>query len=119
MALCRLHNYCIDSRIRNETSSPGNEQQQDVIPRSLAADSLEIVGHGGIPLIRTRENQQRPEQLLDAGNHNDDTSFELQRSFSRHGLGRREILPRERLHDMVASGGFKRPTPKKWQSSSI
>jgi hypothetical protein len=27
----------------------------------------------------------------------------------------KDVLPREKLHDIVAKGGYKRPTPKKWQ----
>jgi hypothetical protein len=93
------------------------EEGEDEIPRSLASDTLEIVGHGGIPLVSTRENDIRPEQLLDGGDHNDDTSLQFRRQFARRGIGRNDVLPRDRLHNMIVTGGFRRPTPKKWQST--
>jgi hypothetical protein len=105
IALCRLHNFCINMRLAE------NFDEQEQIPCNLACDTLEIVAHGGIPLVRTRENDSRPEQLLDFGNHNDDTSLEYRRQFVRRGLGRNDVMPRERRHDMVIQGGFKRPTP--------
>jgi hypothetical protein len=51
---------------------------------------------------------------MDAGDHHEDTSDAYRRQFMRRGLGRGDVLPRDRLLGMVVSGGFKRPTPKKW-----
>jgi DDE superfamily endonuclease len=104
IALCRLHNYCIDQRLSE-------------VPTALAADTLEIVSNGGIPLIRTSENESRPEQLLDVGAHNDDTSAFCHRQFAKHGMGKNDEVPREYLHAKIVQGGYQRPPPKRWRSS--
>jgi hypothetical protein len=83
----------------------------------LAADALEILGNGGVPLVSTANNESRPEQLLDVGAHNDDTSEYLWRQFMRRGMGKIDVLPREYLHAKIVDGGYKRPTPKRWQCS--
>ena len=49
VCLCRLHNYCIN-RCMKETGV------EEPAPEALAADALEIMGAGGVPLER-REGQ--------------------------------------------------------------
>jgi hypothetical protein len=64
LCLCRLHNFCIASRISNNKK----------LLQPLPSDSLEIMAHGGVAL----EFGGAPAALLHGGEHNDDTSRELQ-----------------------------------------
>lgn len=110
--LCQLHNYCINERLA------GTEDIQT--PRPLATDNLEIITNGGIAFAEANrdgqsQRQELPEELLGAGHHNDDTSRQFRRMFERSNRNKDEVLPRDRLHSIVAAGEFKRPTPKKWK----
>jgi hypothetical protein len=102
--LCRLHNFCIDNR-------EGRQQQRLLVP--LTADSIEIVGHGGVSLDAETGG---PEELLHGGEHNDDTSALYRQNY------RRAVedghLPRERVMMMLEQQGFQRPTPKSWRSQT-
>jgi DDE superfamily endonuclease len=111
ICLCRLHNYCINERLAHDA------RQATVIdiPEALAADRLEILQNGGVDLQRTSDNDMSPEELLHGGEHHEDTSLAFRRQFVKRGMNKNDVLPRERLHDIVANGGFTRPTPKKWQ----
>lgn len=65
ICLCRLHNYCINKRL--EASGDGDDDVNEDVPAPLAADSLDIAGHGGVDVNRT-------EELLGGGAHHDDTT---------------------------------------------
>ena len=104
LALCKLHNYCIDCRMEG-------------VPQLLAEDLLEIGSLGGVPIeFRSHgeglNNENSPEQLLHGGEHNDDTSQLYRKQYARSALAhsRDSRLPRDRLHeDIVAAGNFERP----------
>ena len=110
ICLCRLHNYCI--RRSTKRSRTGNV----IIPRSLAADNLEVQAAGGISLSTSSDgmNEVAPLELLNGGQHHDDTEDKERRAFQRRGMTKDDVLPRDCLHAMVIDGGFKRPTPQKW-----
>jgi hypothetical protein len=75
-----------------------------------------MMTNGAVTLEETANNRTSPKELLHGGHHNDDTSRRaFRRHFERRGVRRNNVLPRERLHKMIVDGGFKRPTPKKWQ----
>jgi DDE superfamily endonuclease len=111
--LCRLHNYCINERIAGK--------EDTCIPRALASDTLQIMTNGGLSAATSNKDfetgeEQLAQDFVGGGHHNEDTSLPFRRQFERRSLGRNEVLPRERLHKHIADGGFKRPTPKKWQT---
>jgi hypothetical protein len=110
LCLCRLHNFCINERLRNKTSG-------SVILSALASDAMEILGGGGIPLETTANNEASPEQLLHGGHHHDDTSKQLRQQF-RRALGAREQLPREKMLEIFINKGLQRPTPIRWQTKA-
>jgi hypothetical protein len=109
--LCRLHNYCINERLAGESR---NTDDSD-IPAAMASDSLENIANGGVALEDTGTNRLSPEELLNGGHHNEDTTRAFRRQFERRGMHRDEELPRDRLHKIIVDGGFKGPTPKRWQ----
>ena len=104
LALCKLHNYCIDCRMEG-------------VPQPLAEDLLEIGSLGGVPIEfqshgEGLNNENSPEQLLHGGEHNDDTSQLYRKQYARSALAHSQEsrLPRDRLHeDIVAAGNFERP----------
>ena len=110
LCLCRLHNFCINKRLeeRNAESSSA-DLEEDEVPHPLARDALNIAGNGGIML----NADDRPEEFLDAGFHNDDTTEAFRRQFNRRG--RNDALPREELLEIVISKGLERPRPKQWK----
>jgi DDE superfamily endonuclease len=74
MALCRVHNFCIDRRLKPEdrmgtpTSPSGSKETEDLSP--LISDECVIEMNGG---IRTRNDESyRPVGLLHGGMHFDD-----------------------------------------------
>jgi hypothetical protein len=109
--LCRLHNYSINKRLA------GTEDMQT--SRPLVTDNLDIITNGGIAFVENNRDGQSqshsPDNLLGAGHHNNDTTCQIQRMFERSNRNKDKILPRDRLHSVIAAGGFKRPTPKKWK----
>ena len=97
MALCKLHNFCIDANDEN-------------IAQPTAQDTAQIHIEGGVPLDG-RIGQ--PTQLTDCGHHFEDTNRNFRRNTEREALRNNddEQLPRDKLHDMVVQGGFVRPKP--------
>ena len=104
VCLCRLHNYCVNERL--------------AISDFLPSDSFDIITNGGFPLTDNSDTPPCPEELLDAGNHFEDTTEAFRRQFSRRGLNKDETLPRDKLHKTVFDGHFCRPTPEKWKGKS-
>jgi hypothetical protein len=99
--LCRLHNFCIVHR----------EGRQRLL-QPLAADNVEIVGHGGVPLDGGAGG---PEQLLHGGEHHDDTSAMYRQNYRRSGDGGH--LPRDRVVRHLEQQGLERPIPKSWKQT--
>jgi hypothetical protein len=107
LALAKLHNYCIDAE----------DGTSDLT--YIAQDEWRTEVNGGVPLVAVAGESQHdviPEQLLDGGNHFDDMGGTV----GRHARQRRYNhisettgvqLPRDRLHDYIASIGVTRPTP--------
>ena len=118
ICLCRLHNYCINSRIKrkatNRTQERAKERAEETPPSNLAMERVEIVNNGGIPLVDTGNNSQSPEQLLHGGEHFDDVTpahrQQIARSVQRSLNGGQ--LPRESLLAQVVASGKQRPSPK-------
>lgn len=119
LALCRLHNYCIDQRVDTELPI-------------LALDTANIdaeCSNTGFMVNFDPETQtgadahnrgiQRPSALLDAGDHFDDYSVELRKQDLRRRKRRRVdgapvILPQTILYESVLNQGLERPTPRGW-----
>jgi hypothetical protein len=123
MALCKLHNYCIERRLlsraaRYEGDESCSSDFDTEVPPPLAADSAEIVMHGGIPMELHEEglNDFSPEQLLHGGEHFDDVDRVLLRRIERQEMKVNGDcpLPRDILHDSVMEQGLTRPTPALW-----
>lgn len=109
ICLCKLHNYCIEWRLR--------KKEVEVVVAPVAADNLDIVANGGISLVATSDNTDSPEEFLNGGEHWEDTSETYRKQFARRGLEDPSArLPREHLLGLVEAGGFKRPRPKGWAS---
>jgi hypothetical protein len=102
LCLARLHNFCIDHNGKDRLLQP------------LASDNLEILAHGGLPVD---ENRVCPGDLLDSGDHHEDTNRAYRQAFVRNTMvdGNNE-LPRDRLLRMIEHGEFKRPFPNHWSS---
>jgi DDE superfamily endonuclease len=101
--LCRLHNFCVDNR----------DGRKIRLLAPLSSDALEIIGHGGVPLVENPN--QGPEQLLHGGEHNDDTSALYRQNYRRQVQQGQHLLPRDKVVVLLESKGFQRPTPKAWQ----
>jgi hypothetical protein len=104
ICLCRLHNYCLRQRGSNNK-----------ILSSLTPDALEIMAHGGV--AATEDNYIAAEELLNGGEHHDDTSKVFRQNFSRSGSTGVNHLPRDRLLEVIQNNDFKRPTPKSWSKT--
>ena len=118
ICLCRLHNFCINRRIK-ERNSNLSEEDVDDIPPPTARDAMEIAGNGGVPLEpvdeRNRSHEASPEQLLHGGEHFDDTTPQFRRQFERRNINTRGgFVPRDKLLDIVIKGGYKRKLPQSW-----
>ena len=112
MALCCLHNFCIDQKLERKQASAS-------APAALAQDTVDIAASGGIPLVNRRQNEFSPDQLLHGGEHyGDDASRNLRRQMEtegRRGLASGVVLPREKLHDIVVNEQLRRPPPESWR----
>jgi DDE superfamily endonuclease len=100
MALCRLHNFCIDAGASRD--------------EPLAIDSALTAMNSGIEFIPTEGNDLNPSGLLHGGEHFDDVSRDIRRRGQRTVRAATTVLPQQRLHDSVANQGLRRPTPKSW-----
>jgi DDE superfamily endonuclease len=102
LCLARLHNFCIDRNGKDRLLQP------------LAYDNLEILAHGGLP---DDENRGCPSDLLDSGDHHQDTNRAYRQAFVRNTMvNRNNELPRDQLLRMIEHGEFKRPLPNQWKS---
>ncbi len=110
--LCRLHNYCIDSRLAKCNKDPAT-----AVPVTLAANMADISTQGGVPLEPNALNEFSPEQLLHGGHHFDDIDRNFRRNLSRRERLEYGPLPREILHDIVVQKDLRRLTPAKWRKS--
>lgn len=122
MCLCRLHNFCIDERLKRKGSMPRNAFR---IAEHLARDQLEIATSGGVPLERRQDRdlpsyvQRLPEQLLHAGHHHEDTERKERRAVERRARRQAQdgMLPRDILHAIVIDKEMQRPEPKEWRDA--
>ena len=109
IALCKLHNFCIDQQIgRIEVGGT---------PRLLDTEYANILLEGGVRLENLQNNPSCPEQLLHGGEHFDDVRKVLLRSIRRKENVASMKLPWEMLLDVVTSQGLKCPTPSKWRDT--
>jgi hypothetical protein len=116
MCLCRLHNFCINERLRDKARSLSLGSHELAPP--LAADAVEISAHGAIQLRRREGGHLAPEALLDGGEHHDDTVRKDLRQIERKARGNCPDgkLPRDIMHEIVVSKGLKRPEPNQWKN---
>jgi hypothetical protein len=108
MCLCRLHNFCINCRLKPtaEDTTPTSARTKE-IPSPLIVDTLDIELCGGI----CNDANNRLVELLDGGHHFEDCPDQNMRSWRRVT----ELpLPRDVMCKEIASLGLKRPTPNKW-----
>jgi hypothetical protein len=94
--LCRLHNYCINSRLAKCNKDPAT-----AVPVPLAANMADISTQGGVPLEPHALNKFSPEQLLHGGHHFDDIDRNFRRNLSRRERLEYGPLPRKILHGIV------------------
>jgi len=105
LCLAKLHNYCIDA-------------DDTVVLSSTAADEWQHEINGAVPMEATDHYDSNggmtPHQLLDGGNHFDDigisSRYNRQRRYNYLSAIEGTPLPRDRLHDLVASVGLTRPS---------
>ena len=108
MCLCRLHNFCINSRLKptgNETTPTLGRTEE--VPNPLMVDAVNIELLGGIRL----DTSNRPVGLLDGGHHFEDCPDQNMRNWRRVT---ENPLPREIMCKEVAALGLSRPTPNRW-----
>jgi hypothetical protein len=106
LALAKLHNYCIDA------------DNRAVLP-STATDTWESEVNGAVPLVETEHRDSvnegiTPRQLLDGGYHFDDVGgiqgrHTRQRRYNYMAETQGIVLPRDKLHSLVACAGLTRP----------
>jgi hypothetical protein len=108
MALCRLHNFCINDRETTIASALGD----GLVPPPLGEDQVYTDLHSGI---------EDPSELLHGGEHFNDINRNARRRCNRVRQRTRlspnkqpEILPQESLRNTVVNRGLRRPTPKRW-----
>lgn len=101
VALCKLHNFCIDQR------------QPEV--NMAAQDEFNVAAAGGIPLDRTNDNETRPSQLLD-GNERATEDFDRATLVREQRRARRlvETLPRDKVLNIVQENNLQRVLPLNW-----
>lgn len=104
-ALCKLHNFCIDSMddISGQTATG-------------AQDELNIAASGGIPLDRSQENPYRPSQLLD-GNERATEDYDRAVIAREHRIARNGILVRDGLLRLVEENNYQRVVPSNWMTN--
>jgi DDE superfamily endonuclease len=107
MVLCRLHNYCVDAHAKpnDETSTPSAADPSTEDLESLLEDRIMVELLDGISMDRSR----CPKELLHGGEHFEDVPNGNMRQWHKS-----EELPRERMCNMVAQLGLKRPAPNRW-----
>ena len=98
MALCRLHNFCIDS---------SHSQNHNLDP--LAQDQVNITVNSHIELAETEDNPHSSLGILHGGEHFDDVGQSILRALRRSETEEANKCAREKLHRMVVDGGYKRP----------
>jgi hypothetical protein len=104
IALAKLHNFCI------------NEADGLRIPPVTEADDLAISLRGGVPLqMSAAAGMALPRQLLGGGHHFADMNRSARRvresEARQHAQENNELLPRERLHNLVQAAKLSRPVP--------
>ena len=114
MALCRLHNFCINARLKPQDltqTTPTSPSSATENLDTLAADEAVIAMNSGISL----DSSGRPTELLHGGEHFDDVPDHNMRAWRRV----MDVpLPRETMCDQVGRAGLKRPTPKRWKNKT-
>ena len=102
VALAKLHNFCIEQ-----------SDISDDVPQSLNTDENYIMNdaNGYVELSDDDEHDINvPIDLMQVGHHFDDVPRNVIANH-RYSLDQREeLLPRESLHNFVASGHWARPT---------
>ena len=97
MALCRLHNFCINSN-------------QEALLDPLAQDEVNITLVSHLELSHSPENTHSPDGILHGGEHFDDIGQAQMRTIRRRERERENLIPRQRLHNMVLDKGLCRPS---------
>lgn len=113
IALCKLHNFCIDAATAHQESSAVMERSS--VASVAASDEFKISARGGIPLETVEGNLTRPSQLLDGNNR-------LTKDYDRAAIAREErqiralntVLPRERLLRIIEENNYQRVVPRHW-----
>ena len=98
MALCRIHNFCINS-------SHDQSQSLDL----LVQDQLHITVNSHLDLSETHDNPHSPQGILHGGAHFDDVGPSTLRALRRSETERENQNARDKLHRMVVDGGYRRP----------
>jgi hypothetical protein len=112
MALCRLHNFCID--------------KNEAITKPTASDTLDIALHGGIDLRAFQNIDQddgdfvydndrdQIDHLIDGGHHPNDVPDNVRRQQHRliQNMHQPTPLPCQVMHNYVEDQGFRRPFPR-------
>jgi hypothetical protein len=108
IALVSLHNFCLKSRMKS------GEVPSSPLAASLATDNLAIVLHGG---INGDDVLGRPDELWDGGEHFNDISPSQRCIIARAAVRSLDgdVLPREKLLDVVVSKDLKLPLPPSWK----
>ena len=112
MALCRLHNYCINSRLKLEHknlnfSTPRQATAQGEDLTTLASDEITIAMNSGVDL----DGSGQLEELLHGGEHFNNVPDSNMRTWRR---AISQPLPRDIMWEHVKRTGLKCPTPKRW-----
>ena len=97
MALCRLHNFCIN--LSHET-----------VPSSLAQDEVQITINSHFELSVNPDNHVSQKHILHGGDHFDDIGQFQQRAIRRHEKDNEHVSPRNAQHKLVQDKGLCGPS---------
>jgi DDE superfamily endonuclease len=99
IALAKLHNFCIREREATTNSTP--------------ADAWNLVSSGAVPMEDSvAANMPLPLGLLNSGHHFEDMDCNARRRRERAIMRTTmDILPRDKMHTLIATKGLTRPAP--------
>ena len=103
--LCILHNFCINEHAEEDDIDLSFNEIDNFVPGSSTTDSTNITIAGGFDL------SNRLEELLDGGQHFDDTTHQFRSS--RLDNTQESNLPRTKMLEKVIDKGYEeRPNPR-------
>ena len=103
LALCKLHNFCID---RNEADVPS--------PSALDDCCISLIGGIDVEFLGTESTECIPSSLLDGGFYCNDVPGRDFRAMQK--MLQKDKIPRDFMFEQVIKNQCERPPPNKWNN---